>query len=230
MQKTADTANTPEPAEELTRGHKKKARTRQLLVEAALRIYARRGASDLVLHELAAEAGMSHGTIYNYFKTREEVLEAVGIAVAEQLSEQILVLSTGISSGAERMAIAIRAFILRTKADIEWARALIPIVRYSEGMRAALASYTRRDLRTGKAQGEFKFAQEDVAIGLVISATTGEMTSIVEGLDVEGHDSVIAEMILLGLGVSPERAGKVARQPMPPLPELPGSDALQGRR
>jgi AcrR family transcriptional regulator len=48
----------------LTRGHKKKARTRQQLLEAALRIYARKGAGDLALNELAEECGVSNGTVY----------------------------------------------------------------------------------------------------------------------------------------------------------------------
>ena len=33
--------------------------------------------------EVAAEAAVSNGTIYNYFRTRDEVLEAVGIATLD---------------------------------------------------------------------------------------------------------------------------------------------------
>ncbi|HCB40298.1 MAG TPA: TetR/AcrR family transcriptional regulator, partial [Gammaproteobacteria bacterium] len=69
-------------SEPLTRGFKKKARTRQTLVDAAIRIYAEKGVGALLLNELAERAGVSNGTVYNYFKTREEVLQAVGIELA----------------------------------------------------------------------------------------------------------------------------------------------------
>ena len=46
-------------SEKLTRGHKKKARTRQQLLDAALKIYAHKGAGELALNELAQEAGVS---------------------------------------------------------------------------------------------------------------------------------------------------------------------------
>ncbi|PTU04005.1 TetR/AcrR family transcriptional regulator, partial [Pseudomonas sp. HMWF031] len=58
----------PEP---LTRGHKKRERTRRGLVDAALRLVARKEVGDIGLFEVAAEAAVSNGTIYNYFRTRD---------------------------------------------------------------------------------------------------------------------------------------------------------------
>lgn len=62
--------------------------SRQQLLDAALRIYARAGVGDLALNTLAEEAGVSNGTVYNYFRSREQVLKAVGLELAVQLSEQ----------------------------------------------------------------------------------------------------------------------------------------------
>lgn len=204
---------------ELTRGHKKKARTRQQLLDAALRIYARKGAGELALNELAEEAGVSNGTVYNYFRTREDVLDAVSIALAEQLSHRVAALSVGVTNGAERLAIGVRTFILRALEDPEWASALIGVARYAEGMRSALAAYVRADLRTGAEQGDFKYADEEVAMALVVSAAIGAMTSIVEGRIVEHHDCIMAEMILLALGVSSQKAKRMANLPMPQAAE-----------
>lgn len=199
----------------LTRGHKKKARTRQQLLDAALRIYARNGTSELALNELAREAGVSSGTIYNYFRTRGEVLEAVGIALAVQLSHQVANISTDVTKGAERTAIGIRTFIRKAIRDSQWAAALVSVVRYAEGMRSALATYVRADLQTGLTQGELSYADEDVAMTFVVAAVTGAMAAIVEGQVVEQHDSLVAEMVLLGLGMTPTKARKIAFKPMP---------------
>lgn len=200
---------------ELTRGYKKKARTRQQLIEAALRIYAHKGVGELALNELAEEAGVSNGTVYNYFRTREEVMEAVGVTLAEALSRQVTAVSVGVSHGAERMAIGVRTFLSKAEADPQWASALVRIVRYAEGMRSALAGAVRADLQLGLRQGEFRYADEDIALAFVVSATTGAMAAVVEGVVPPHHDSIVAEMVLLGLGVTTQKARRLATMPMP---------------
>lgn len=204
-----------EPANTVTRGHKKKARTRQQLLDAAMRVYARAGAGGLALNALAEEAGVSNGTVYNYFRTREEVLEAVGLELAVQLSEQVLVFSEGVSSGAERLCIGVRTFMNKALDDPEWARALITVVRYAEGMRSALANYLRADLQAGRQQGDFDYTNEEMAMALVVSATTGAMNFVIEDFDVEHPDRIAAEMILQSLGVPAEKAKLIASLPLP---------------
>lgn len=44
------------------------------LLEAALRIFAERGYANTRLEEIAAAAGVTKGTIYHYFATKEELL------------------------------------------------------------------------------------------------------------------------------------------------------------
>ena len=60
----------------LTRGHKKKARTRQLLLDTALAVLAERGEGFSVA-DLIARAGVSHGTFYNYFTDRDQLVQAL---------------------------------------------------------------------------------------------------------------------------------------------------------
>ncbi|MFT0138049.1 TetR/AcrR family transcriptional regulator [Alcanivoracaceae bacterium MT1] len=215
MAKRVERDTRAEPDKTRTRGHKKKARTRQQLLEAAMRVYARAGAGGLALNALAEEAGVSNGTVYNYFRTREEVLEAVGLELAVQLSEQVLVFSEGVSSGAERLCIGVRTFMNKALDDPEWSRALITVVRYAEGMRSALANYLRADLQAGRQQGDFDYANEEMAMAMVVSATTGAMNFVVEGFDVEHPDRIAAEMILQSLGVTAEKAKRIASLPLP---------------
>jgi len=203
------------PAEQLTRGHKKKAKTRQNLVDAALRIYAKKGVGDLTLNELADEANVSHGTIYNYFRTREEVLEAVGIALADQLSQGISLLSIGIDSGAQRMSIGVRMFVRRAIADPAWANAVIHVIHYDQGIRSVVAANVRNDLQIGLRQGSFVYSDEEVALALVVSCAVGAMQSIVDGQRIIDHDIKLAEMVLKALGLSANEAHRVATLSLP---------------
>lgn len=209
-----------EDSRELTRGHKKKARTRQKLLEAALRIYARKGVGELALNELAEEAEVSNGTVYNYFSTREEVQEAVGRSLAEQLAERIDLISGDVPSGAERVSIGVRTFIVEALKNPDWARALLNVYHYVDAMRSALAIRVRNDLRSAHEQGEFNYANEDIALMLVLSSTMGAMMAIVEKRHVRQHDVLVAEMILLSLGVTPRKAHRIAHLPMPTAPAL----------
>ena len=69
----------------LTRGHKKKSRTRQLLIESAMQVIAEQG-DGFAIAEVAAKAGVSHGTFYNYFADRDVLLDAVVAHAVEQFA------------------------------------------------------------------------------------------------------------------------------------------------
>ncbi|MBQ0728484.1 MAG: TetR/AcrR family transcriptional regulator [Thalassolituus oleivorans] len=200
----------------VTRGHKKKARTQKALIEAAMRIYARKGVGELLLNELAEEAKVSNGTVYNYFKSREEVLEAVGIELATEFSHHITAASTGVESGAERMSIGVRMFIERAKREPEWASAVVRIYQYDKNLRSAVIAYVRADVRQGMKQNTLKFNNEDLAVVMVMFATVGAMVAVLDGIEIENIDSLLSEMLLLGLGANPENAKSIANLALPP--------------
>ncbi|WP_448118602.1 TetR/AcrR family transcriptional regulator [Pseudomonas serbica] len=205
-------ATAPPP---LTRGHKKRERTRRGLVDAALRLVARKEVGEIALLEVAAEADVSNGTIYNYFRTRDEVLEAVGIAMAAEFSDAISVLNADVQCGAQRLSIGVRLFVCRAAADHPWAKALLRIIHFDQAMRSRLAAHVLGDLREGLRAGTFAYADEGIALDLVLSCTTGAMRAVVEGRAVAEHDVRVAEMVLQALGVTPAKARKIAGKPLP---------------
>jgi TetR/AcrR family transcriptional regulator, fatty acid metabolism regulator protein len=50
---------------------------RRLLLEAAVRVFARSGFHDSRVGDITEEAGVAHGLLYHYFTSKDEVLEAV---------------------------------------------------------------------------------------------------------------------------------------------------------
>jgi AcrR family transcriptional regulator len=60
-------------------------RNRQRLLDAALQVYAERGADDATLDEIARRAGVGIGTLYRHFPTRQALLEAVYRDQVEEL-------------------------------------------------------------------------------------------------------------------------------------------------
>ncbi|MBV6659729.1 TetR/AcrR family transcriptional regulator [Pseudomonas yamanorum] len=215
MSKGATENATPASVTPLTRGHKKRERTRQGLVNAALRLFAQREVSEIALLEIAEEAQVSGGTIYNYFRTRDEVVEAVGVALATQFSETISTLSEGIESGARRLSIGVRMFVLRALDDPTWASAVIRVIHFNKAMRSSIAMYVLNDLRAGLNEGALSFEDESVALELVVSCAIGGMRTAVEGRAVPELDIKMSEMILKALGATPAKSRKIARMELP---------------
>lgn len=209
-----------QPAEVLTRGHKKRARTQLALIEAAMRLYARKDIGSLTMNELAEEAGLANGTIYNYFRSKEDVLEAVGIHFATQLSESILKLSETVENGAQRLVIGLRVYILRAHEEAEWARAVVRVIQLDPGLRGALAAYVGNDLRIGHEQGLFDYADLETAVDCVTAFGLAAVRSSVEGRAVPDNDVVVAEMVLRAMGLSHAKARHYARLPLPEAPDL----------
>jgi AcrR family transcriptional regulator len=68
----------------------RKAETRARLLEAAARVYARRGFNVATLDEVAREAGFTKGAVYGHFGSKENLLLALMEEhIARQLGEQI---------------------------------------------------------------------------------------------------------------------------------------------
>jgi AcrR family transcriptional regulator len=79
-------------------------RTRERLVVAARAVFEERGFDATRMGDIAAAAGVSHGTVYTWFPTKEDALHAVVDSVTEQM---YAVLSTpDVSDPIERIAVA----------------------------------------------------------------------------------------------------------------------------
>ncbi|PJO44626.1 TetR/AcrR family transcriptional regulator [Lysinibacillus xylanilyticus] len=67
----------------LTNDEKKK-RKRSTILEAAIKLYSENGFAETKVAEIAKEAGVSFGTVFTYFNSKEELYEA---AILEPLEE-----------------------------------------------------------------------------------------------------------------------------------------------
>jgi AcrR family transcriptional regulator len=193
----------------------KRERTRRQLIDAAVRLFARQDAGATSLVDLAAEADVAHGTVYNYFRNREEMIEAVAAGLADELSEHVTALSAGIDDPARRLAVGVRTFVQRALASPDWGRVLLRLNTFAPHLRAPLALNVLRDLRAGRRGGCFRFGSEAGALDLVIGSTLAAMRSAVEGRARPGHDRDIAQLVLRGLGVDARTAERLASSPMP---------------
>jgi AcrR family transcriptional regulator len=194
-----------------------RARTRTLLLDAALRVFARKGAGAAAIHEIAAEAGVANGTFYNYFRSREELLEAASARLAERFHGAIAASRTRVADPAERMAIGCRRFVLQAMREPVWGAALLRVWASSPLLNERGTAPMLADLRAGRRRGSFRYPSERAAVDLVQGAVLAGMRTVLEGRAAEEHAVAVATLVLRGLGVETAAAEAIARRPLPPL-------------
>src|SRR5262249_42169021 len=118
-----------------------------MLLDAAVRVFARKGAGAAAIHEIAAEAGVANGTFYNYFRSREELLEAASVRLVERFDREIAASRVAVADPAERVAIGCRRFVMRAMHDPTWAAALLRVWASSSVLTAGTAAGLLEDLR-----------------------------------------------------------------------------------
>jgi len=62
---------------------------RELILKSALKLITEKGFHGTVMSEMAKEAGVAAGTIYHYFKTKEEIIAVLYSELKEQFGEAI---------------------------------------------------------------------------------------------------------------------------------------------
>jgi AcrR family transcriptional regulator len=192
--------------EPLTRGHRKRAKTRRLLVDAGLRVLARRG-EGLTVSDVVAEADVSNGTFYNYFVDREALVDAlaehlVGTLAAAAASEPI-------SDPALRFAVASTRVLRRAEEDATWGRVVLRLATRS-GVHQNLDGYLRRDLTDGFAQGRFTIGADDATVDQVLGLLVMTIRRIVDGQAGPETTERAVERALRGLGVAAEESRELA--------------------
>jgi len=78
------------PPTKLSRRERQKIRQRREMLEAALSLFSEKGYHNVSMHEIAAEAEFAIGTLYKFFKNKEDLYKALILGKAEEINEAII--------------------------------------------------------------------------------------------------------------------------------------------
>src|SRR6266550_5641819 len=88
---------------------RKKARTRQVIADAAARLFAERGYERVAVSDVARAAEVSEQTVYNYFQTKEQLVTDLDQPIQDELCRLIRDRPAGTTPAA-----AVRELVLDT--------------------------------------------------------------------------------------------------------------------
>jgi AcrR family transcriptional regulator len=211
-------ATAPEAAPEtLGRRERRKAETRQRLLDAARALIAEGGTDAVKINDVTERADIGFGTFYSYFETKEALIEAV---VADAMARTATIIGTRALESddpAETAAISYRRFIAYASEEPELAAVLLSLPDAERVFETALSPQARRTLQRGIEQGRFDIADLELALTSVAAAALAAMRASLAGRlggDAALHGTV---MMLRAFGVADADAREVAGRPLPQI-------------
>lgn len=193
-----------------------------------MRIFAVEGGNSVAVSDLAREAGLSRGTIYNNLEDPTTLFASVCETVATEFRESILVACADMTDPAEKISASVRLCVRRVHDDPHWGRFIARYAMLEPKLGSFWAEMPAEELRRGLVAGRFKFHRDQVAS---ITATAGGATFGAMSLVLDGRrtwreaGSDTAEIILRGIGIERAEARDITQRELEPLPRLAVFDA-----
>jgi AcrR family transcriptional regulator len=185
-------------------------RTKALLMDAALALFAERGIDATSVNEITAHANVANGTFYYHYKDKKEFVDALEHAVATMFVNRVDEFMQELSDGAERVATASQQIIHLAAADPAWGWMIVHAFMDLGKFSATVSRGIRKDVALGIEQGHFQMEPTDIAFGMLLSIVAAGLKARLENPAAVGIEVLTSECVLRVLGVAPERAHALA--------------------
>jgi AcrR family transcriptional regulator len=200
-----------------TRLDRRKARTRQALIDAAIRLIAEGRGERASIQEITEAADIGFGSFYNHFESKDQLFETASSEVLELWGRMIDRASAGIADPAEVFSVS-----LRLSARLSWTHPEVARFITGAGLGlleapGGLAPRAMRDIEAGQAAGQFSMADPEVALSAVAGGLIGLLRLHQRHPERVEESSVdeFAEACLRLLGLPAAKARRLARLPLP---------------
>ncbi|WP_375174650.1 TetR/AcrR family transcriptional regulator [Pseudooceanicola sp.] len=195
---------------------------------AAMRLFAENGGTSLAVSDLAKEAGLSRGTIYNNLDDPNGLFTSVCATVADEFGDTIGHATQEMDDPAEKLSAAIRLCVRRVHEDPHWGRFIARYAMLEPTLGSFWGTMPADELRRGMVSGRFTIHRDQVAsiTATAGGATFGAMTLVLDGYRTwreAGSDT--AEIILRGVGIDRAEARDITQKELNPLPKMSVFDA-----
>jgi AcrR family transcriptional regulator len=166
---------------------RRQARNRVALIDAARLIMSQKGIDAATMAEIADLADVGAGTVYNYFKSKEDLAIAVLESLMFDLALRIEKVTNTFSDAGQVYAFGVRTVIDTATGDVRWRQLLNRSEVMANAMFRQMGPFAIRDLQNATMAGRFRV--DDAAltwkmtthavVGVALSVTTNELPSSV---------------------------------------------------
>jgi AcrR family transcriptional regulator len=208
----------PVPVEKLTR-ERRRQQTRDVLVEAATEVFARRGYEGASLDEIAETAGFTRGAIYKHFSGKEELFFAVIDRSNERVIEAFRAIAPASADSREwdvaRLADMWRASVTDYEDLLALGMEHQLYVLRNPSARTRAAAHRRRNRELVAAFIEEVADRADITLRLPAPTLASVILAAADGLTyasrVDGEDLFAAFLELLNAGMIADTQAPTSR-------------------
>jgi AcrR family transcriptional regulator len=206
-----------EPATELGRVARKQQRKREALVQAGYKVMSERGIDSATMLEIAELADVGAGTVYSYFKSKDELAVAVLERVMHELALRIEAVTDTFTDPAQVYAYGIRTVLESATGDKRWKQLLHRAEVIANAIFNSMGPFAIRDIENAIKAGRFKVRDARLTFKLACFAIIGASRAITQGiLPRSAIDETVVRLLCMN-GLSEAEAIELASRKAPLL-------------
>ena len=205
------------PTPGFSRLDRRKARTRQALIDAALQLIAEGRGDRASIQEITDAADIGFGSFYNHFGSKDQLFATASGEVMERWAQMIDRACTRIADPAEVFAVS-----FRISGRLGWTHPDMARFLAGRGLDlldapAGQAPRALRDIKAGQAAGRFTVPDAGIALSAVAGGLLALLRQPERHPEHAGQALVdqLAEGMLRMLGIPAAEAARLAALPLP---------------
>ncbi|MEZ5728091.1 MAG: helix-turn-helix domain-containing protein [Burkholderiaceae bacterium] len=206
-------------AEPAGRVARRRRRNHDALIAAGQAVMAEKGIDAATMQEIADRADLGAGTVYSYFRSKDELAIAVLENLMHALAIRIEKVTDTFDDPAQVYAFGVRTVIDTATGDLRWKQLLNRAEVIADAMFRMMGPFAIRDLENATAAGRFRVDDATLTwkmathaiVGVALAVTTDALPSTVV------DETVVRLLCMTGIGR--DEAIELASRHRPDLPE-----------
>jgi len=196
-------------------GLEKRARTRAAILDATFQAIGHEHGRLARIEQVCELAGIARPTFYTYFSSMEELFAALSFELSHDFNSAVLAYCAQLEDRAEETAAAIRYYLRKAAADEHWGWGMVNLSLGGPIFGAETTAAATTTVSSGIKSGVFKVRDAKVGRDMVLGTSLAAMTTLLRGERARNYPELIAQHILVGLGVTASRAERIISKPLP---------------
>lgn len=192
-------------------GQAQKAKTRELIIQGAIPVFAKHGPDNPVIDDFVQAAGISRGTFYNYFQTTRELLDAAMATLSDEVIATIVPVVEGEPNPLIRFSSAARMYYRKATLDPLFGQFLGSV----SSVGALAMEHARADLQEAMKAGFFKIQDMDLAEAIAFGVMVFSLRTPKARQGSDARALEVVRAILSALGVDPAMIDLALSVPLP---------------
>ena len=206
-------------ASKMGRVARRRQRNREALIAAGQAVMAEKGIDAATMQEIADRADVGAGTVYSYFKSKDDLAIAVLERLMHNLAVRIEKVTDTFEDSGQVYAFGVRTVIDTATGDLRWKQLLYHSEVIADAMFRMMGPFAIRDLKNATKAGRFKVDDAVLTWKMATYAIVGVALAVTnDELPVTVIDETVIRLLCM-TGIGREEATELAMRHRPSLPK-----------